>query len=228
MLRQNLLAQRKQKDQRKVVSAGVLDRVPLRNDAPPTCRWRESTSPPDRFAFDSLEQFKVQKVTFARPTTEQKKAGLKWDKTKIIHNSHLTISRIPLEAHEYVVNGKPAIEWIIEHYQVTRDKASGIVNDPNDWCRKHDQPRYIVDLIARVVRVSMETMSLSRREREDPGGRKRHWTLLRPTVNIEPLTPTSRLCLWCPGHGEYNDFTGRCKPAGLLLPPNLRVLHRPK
>jgi predicted helicase len=59
-----------------------------------------------------------------------------------------------------VVNGKPAIEWIIERYQVTRDKDSGIVNDPNDWCKEHKQPRYIVDLIQRVVRVSIETMKI--------------------------------------------------------------------
>jgi len=45
-------------------------------------------------------------------------------------------------------------------YQVSRDKDSGITNDPNDWCREHNQPRYIVDLIGRVVRVSMETMKI--------------------------------------------------------------------
>lgn len=67
---------------------------------------------------------------------------------------------IPLEAYEYVVNGKPAIEWIIERYQVTRDKDSGIENDPNDWCREHKEPRYVIDLIGRVVRVSMETKKI--------------------------------------------------------------------
>ncbi len=85
---------------------------------------------------------------------------MKWDKTRIIYNSHVTISKIPLEAYEYVVNGKPAIEWIMERYQVTRDKDSGIVNDPNDWSKEHKQPRYIVDLIGRVVRVSIETMKI--------------------------------------------------------------------
>jgi predicted helicase len=114
----------------------------------------------DRFDFDSWEQFQVQKMTFARPTPEQKAAGMKWDKTKILYNSHVTISQIPLEAYDYVVNGKPAIEWIMERYQVTRDKDSGIVNDPNDWCREHNQPRYILDLISRVIRVSMETIKI--------------------------------------------------------------------
>jgi predicted helicase len=114
----------------------------------------------DKLAFDPWEQFKIQKMNFARPTAAQKAAGAKWDKTQIIYNSHLTISHIPLEAYEYVVNGKPAIEWIMERYQFTRDEDSGIFNDPNDWCKEHDQPKYIVDLIARVVRVSMETMKI--------------------------------------------------------------------
>jgi predicted helicase len=103
------------------------------------------------------EKFKVKKMAFARPTKEQKAEGLKWDKSRIVYNSHITLGDIPLEAYDYVVNGKPAIEWVMERYQVTVDKKSGIKNDPNDWCREHDDPRYIIDLVARVVRVSMET-----------------------------------------------------------------------
>jgi predicted helicase len=114
----------------------------------------------DKLDLDPEETYKVVKMTFARPTAEQKAAGQKWDKTRIIYNSHVTITKIPLEAYEYVVNGKPAIEWVMERYAYTRDKDSGIVNDPNDWCKEHNQPRYIVDLIARVVRVSMETMKI--------------------------------------------------------------------
>jgi predicted helicase len=79
------------------------------------------------------------------------------DKTTIVYNSHVKIGNIPLEAYDYVVNGKPAIEWTMERYQVTRDKDSGIVNDPNDWSKEHKQPRYIIDLLQRVIRVSMET-----------------------------------------------------------------------
>jgi predicted helicase len=59
-----------------------------------------------------------------------------------------------------VVNGKPALEWIMERYQVTVDKDSGIHNDPNDWAREHHQPRYILDLLKRIVRVSIETMKI--------------------------------------------------------------------
>ncbi|MEX1027962.1 MAG: type ISP restriction/modification enzyme [Candidatus Paceibacterota bacterium] len=114
----------------------------------------------DTLDFDLWDQFKVKKMTFARPTAEQKSAGEKWDKTRIVYNSHLTISQIPLEAYEYVVNGKPAIEWIMDRYQVTVDKKSGIRNDPNDWCKEHDNPRYIIDLLKRIVRVSIETMRI--------------------------------------------------------------------
>jgi hypothetical protein len=77
--------------------------------------------------------------------------GQAGDKTVIAYNSQITLTGIPLEAYDYVVNGKPAIEWIMERYQVTRDKDSGIPNDPNDWSREHQQPRYIVDLLKRVI-----------------------------------------------------------------------------
>ena len=105
-------------------------------------------------ALDPAKDFLVQKMTFGRKDKPV-------DKTAITYNSHLTLTGIPLEAYDYVVNGKPAIEWIMERYQVTVDtKESGIRNDPNDWAREHGQPRYIVDLLKRVVRVSMETMKI--------------------------------------------------------------------
>ncbi|WP_162561030.1 type ISP restriction/modification enzyme [Microcystis aeruginosa] len=79
------------------------------------------------------------------------------DKTMIIYNSHINLSDIPLEAYDYIVNGKSAIEWIMERYQITKYKDSGIVNDPNDWS---DDSRYIIDLVKRIVRVSLETVKI--------------------------------------------------------------------
>jgi len=111
----------------------------------------------DEFALDPWDLYRVQKMTFAKPTPEQRAAGEKWDRSTVHYNSHLRLRGIPPEAYDYVVNGKPALEWIMERYQVTVDKASGIKNDPNDWCREHDNPRYIVDLLKRVTRVSLET-----------------------------------------------------------------------
>ncbi|MFN5955139.1 MAG: DEAD/DEAH box helicase [Dolichospermum sp.] len=96
------------------------------------------------------EDYRVEKMVFGK-----NKNGL--DKTIIIYNSKLTLSQIPLEAYEYIVNGKSALEWIMERYKVTKDKDSGIINDPNHWS---ENPRYIVELVKRIVRVSLETVRI--------------------------------------------------------------------
>ena len=115
---------------------------------------------PHNLGLDPWKQYHVSKMTFAKPSPTQKAAGQKQNKTTILYNSHLTLDGIPLEAYDYIVNGKPALEWIMVRYQITIDKASAIKNDPNDWCREHNNPRYIVDLIKRVTRVSLETMKI--------------------------------------------------------------------
>lgn len=102
---------------------------------------------------DPATDFLVQKMTFGRKDRQV-------NKTTIHYNARITLIGIPLEAYDYVVNGKPALEWIMERYQVTVDKDSGIRNDPNDWAREHNQPRYILDLLKRIVRVSLETMKI--------------------------------------------------------------------
>ena len=79
------------------------------------------------------------------------------DKTVIAYNQHLVLRDIPLGAYDYIVNGKPAIEWIMERYQVTTEKRSGIENDPNAWS---EDPRYIVDLVKRIVTVSVESVRI--------------------------------------------------------------------
>lgn len=58
------------------------------------------------------------------------------------------------------VGSRSAIEWIIDRYYVKTDKASGIINDPNDWSREVGNPRYILELLARVVTVSVQTMRI--------------------------------------------------------------------
>ncbi len=97
--------------------------------------------------------YRVTKMRFA-------KEGKDENKTAIVYNDEVTVWNIPLEAYEYVVNGKSAIEWIMERYQVTTHKESGIVNDPNLWCDEHSQPRYIIDLLKRIVGLSLETMKI--------------------------------------------------------------------
>ncbi|WP_142668016.1 DEAD/DEAH box helicase [Enterococcus faecalis] len=75
----------------------------------------------------------------------------------IIFNDSITIKNIPEKAYEYIVNGRPAIEWIIDQYQVKTDKKSGITDDPNDFS---DDPKYILNLLLSVITVSMRTLEL--------------------------------------------------------------------
>ena len=82
------------------------------------------------------------------------------DVTTLIYNRNVVISNIPEEADRYMLGARSAVAWLIDRYQVKKDKASGIVNDPNDWCDEVGNPRYIVDLIGKVVRVAVETVRI--------------------------------------------------------------------
>jgi predicted helicase len=105
--------------------------------------------------------FKVNKMRFAKKDGEVKGKKKKVDDTSIIHyNSRITISNIPDRAYDYIVNGKSAIHWIMERYQVSIHKDSGIKNDPNDWAKEVGNPRYILDLLLSVIRVSVETVGI--------------------------------------------------------------------
>lgn len=99
---------------------------------------------------DPYEYYRVEKMRFPK----------KGERSTIIFNPHIRISNIPEEAYQYVVNGKSAIEWLMERYAITTDKASGIRNDPNDWAREHNKPRYILDLMRSIVSVSMKTVEI--------------------------------------------------------------------
>lgn len=84
----------------------------------------------------------------------------KGQKETIIYNSKITIENIPERAYEYVINGKSAIEWIMERYQVTVHKDSDIKNDPNDWSKEVGNPKYILDLLLSIITVSMQTLDI--------------------------------------------------------------------
>jgi predicted helicase len=107
----------------------------------------------DELVLDDKKLYIVEKMRFG-------KAGKEVDKTRIQYNSHITLTGIPSAAYDYVVNGKPAIEWIMERYQFTKDKDSQIVNDPNDWAREHNDPKYIINLLKSIITVSLETMKI--------------------------------------------------------------------
>jgi predicted helicase len=80
------------------------------------------------------------------------------DKSRLAYNDHLTLSGIPPEAHEYRLGTRSGIDWIIDRWRVTTDSKSGIVNDVNQWGLEQNYPRYIVDLVKRVVTVSLRTV----------------------------------------------------------------------
>lgn len=98
--------------------------------------------------------YNVTKMKFGKSKNNSK------DKTIIEYNDKITISNIPEKAYEYVVNGKSAIEWIMERYAITVDKKSGIVNDPNDWCKEVNDEKYIFNLLLRIINVSIQTVDI--------------------------------------------------------------------
>ena len=104
------------------------------------------------------------KLTDADYRVEKMKYGKKGkdkDLTTLHYNDKITLTGIPLEAYEYVVNGKPALDWVVERQCVKTDKDSGIVNDANDWAiETMNNPRYPLELFMRVVTVSLETMKI--------------------------------------------------------------------
>lgn len=89
------------------------------------------------------------------------KSGKDKDLTMLHYNAKITLTGIPLEAYQYVVNGKPALDWVVERQCVKTDKDSGIVNDANDWAiETMGNPRYPLELFQRVITVSLETMRI--------------------------------------------------------------------
>ena len=85
------------------------------------------------------------------------KFGKGKDKSTIIFNDDITIKNIPDKAYEYIVNGRSAIEWIMDQYQIKTNNKSGIVDDPNDFS---NDPKYIFNLLLRIINVSVQTVDL--------------------------------------------------------------------
>jgi predicted helicase len=113
--------------------------------------------------FESVEPFKdvnVEGIDSGFFEVEKMRPLSKDDKSTIIYNSRIKITNIPSEVYEYVVNGKSAIEWILERYQITTNKDSGIVNNPNDWSKECSNPRYILDLLLSIINVSVQTVEI--------------------------------------------------------------------
>jgi predicted helicase len=82
------------------------------------------------------------------------------DLTRLVYNDHLTLTGIPVDAYRYELGTRSAIGWLIDRYYITTDGSSGIVNDPNQWGLERGEPRYIIDLIKRVVTVSVKSVAI--------------------------------------------------------------------
>jgi len=88
------------------------------------------------------------------------KFGKNKDKSIIEFNDKISITNIPMKAYEYQVNGKSAIEWIMDRYSVMTDSSSGITNNPNDWCKEVNDEKYIYNLLLRIINVSIQTVDI--------------------------------------------------------------------
>jgi predicted helicase len=113
--------------------------------------------------YETVSAYNAVKVTGADSnfyTVEKMRFPKKDQKETILYNSKITIENIPAKAYEYVVNGKSAIEWIIERYQITKHKESNITNNPNDWADEVGNPRYILDLLLSIINVSVQTVDI--------------------------------------------------------------------
>ena len=132
----------------------------------------ESVKPYEGCTIDAAESpsYRVEKLAYGKIAGQKGDAAK--DRSTIIYNSSITIKNIPLEAQEYVVNKKSALDWIVERCCVSTDKDSGIVNDFNDYAKEMGDEKYIFNLILRVITVSLETMKIVK---------------ALPKLNIHPL-----------------------------------------
>lgn len=102
---------------------------------------------------DAYERYTVGKLKYAGRTCS-------WDTTQIRYNVFLDIEGIPEDAQRYMLGSRSGPDWIVERYRVKTGKASGIINDPNDWSRELCEPQYIIDLIGRITTLSVETLRI--------------------------------------------------------------------
>ena len=101
--------------------------------------------------------YRVEKMKFGGKGKEK-------DKTTVHYNPHITMTQIPLRAYDYVVNGKSALDWVMERQCVKVDKDSGIENDANRYAVETvGNPAYPLELFQRVITVSLKTLDIVER-----------------------------------------------------------------
>ena len=96
------------------------------------------------------KNFRVTKMKFKDKAT----------KSTLIFNDSITISKIPDKTYDYILNGKSALDWVVDRYQIKQDKSSQITNDPNDWAEEVGKRSYILELALKVIHVSCKTVDI--------------------------------------------------------------------
>lgn len=118
--------------------------------------------------YEQVEKYPVQIESTATEDSHYRVEKMKYGKigkdkdlSTVIYNARITVKGIPKEAYEYIVNGKSALDWVMERQCVKTDKDSGIVNDANNWAiETMNNPKYPLELFQRVITVSLETMRI--------------------------------------------------------------------
>ena len=113
--------------------------------------------------YESIPAFEGVKITGSEGSfykVEKMRFPKKDQKDTIIYNNKIIISNIPAKAYKYIINGKSAIKWVMELYQITKNKDSGIKNDPNNWTDEIGNPRYILDLLLSIINVSVQSVDI--------------------------------------------------------------------
>jgi predicted helicase len=114
--------------------------------------------------FDETHPNAYRVLTMKHPKVVDPATGDKVDdRTRIVYNEWITVENIPLQAYDYELGPRSALGWVLDAWKVRTDKPSEIRNDPNAWAIEHDEPTYILDLIGRVVSVSMRTLAIVER-----------------------------------------------------------------
>jgi predicted helicase len=106
--------------------------------------------------YEKQKPYKLEEREKGKFDWRVEKMRLSKDKTMLTYNGSLTLVGIPAEVYEYKLGNRSALEWVVDQYQVSEDKRSGIVNDPN----REDDPEYIYKLIGQVITVSLETVKI--------------------------------------------------------------------
>jgi predicted helicase len=123
---------------------------------PLTEEWAQTSGPDDDPQVLLVGSSKMRYPKQTDPVTRAKVT----DRTRLVYNDHLTLSGIPIEAHDFILGSRSGIDWICDRWYVKRDKTSGIVNDVNQWGLERGEPRYVIDLVKRVVTVSIRTVEI--------------------------------------------------------------------